>query len=74
MKRLLSFLMAAALVALPAEAKGNKEEERLESAGKVLEEILDIPVYRCEVYRPPGKQMNRGRNVLVGLEGLEPPA
>ena len=43
MKRLLSFLMAAALVALPAEAKGNKEEERLENAGKVLEEILNIP-------------------------------
>ena len=43
MKRLLFFLMAASLVALPAEAKGNKEEERLENAGKVLEEILNIP-------------------------------
>ena len=43
MKRLLFFLMAAALVAPPAETKGNKEEERLENAGKVLEEILNIP-------------------------------
>ncbi len=43
MKKALAFLFAAALIALPVQAKSSKEEERLESAGKVLKEILDIP-------------------------------
>lgn len=41
MKKVLSFLVVALLVALPAQ--GSKEEDRLENAGKVLKEILDIP-------------------------------
>ncbi len=41
MKKVLSFLVVALLVALPAQA--SKEEDRLENAGKVLKEILDIP-------------------------------
>ncbi len=45
MKRVLSLLIAAALIALPAWAdeKEGKDQERLENAGKVLKEILDIP-------------------------------
>jgi SH3 domain-containing YSC84-like protein 1 len=43
MKKLLSFAIAAALLALPAQAKESKEEERLQNAGRVLKEILDIP-------------------------------
>lgn len=41
MKKVLSFLVVALLVALPVQA--NKEEDRLQNAGKVLKEILDIP-------------------------------
>jgi len=43
MKRILSFLVAAALLLLPVQAKASKEEDRLQNAGKVLKEILDIP-------------------------------
>jgi len=43
MKKVLSFLIVAALVALPAQAKSSKEEDRLDNAGKVLQEILNIP-------------------------------
>ena len=42
MKRLLALIAAVALLALPALAKG-KDEERLENAGTVLEEIVNIP-------------------------------
>ncbi len=40
---LASFLLAAALVALPLQAKDSKEEERVQNAGKVLAEIMNIP-------------------------------
>lgn len=43
MRRILSLLFVVALISLPAQAKGSKEEERLESSGRVLKEILDIP-------------------------------
>lgn len=43
MKKACALLVAAALVALPAQARKSKEEERLESCGQVLKEILDIP-------------------------------
>ncbi len=43
MRRILSLLFVVALISLPAQAKGGKEEERLESSGRVLKEILDIP-------------------------------
>ena len=49
MKKALSLLIVAALIALPARAGGQekqkegKDQERLENAGKVLKEILDIP-------------------------------
>ncbi len=43
MKRILACLVTAALISLPGQAKSNKEEDRLENAGKVLKEILDIP-------------------------------
>ncbi len=43
MKSILSFLVAAALLLLPVQAKASKEEDRLDNAGKVLKEILDIP-------------------------------
>jgi len=50
MKKALSLLIVAALIALPARAgsqekqeKEGKDQERLENAGKVLKEILDIP-------------------------------
>ncbi len=43
MKSILSFLVAAALFLLPVQAKAGKEEDRLDNAGKVLKEILDIP-------------------------------
>ncbi len=43
MKNILSFLVAAALLLLPVQAKAGKEEDRLDNAGKVLKEILDIP-------------------------------
>lgn len=43
MRKILSLLFAVALISLPAQAKGDKEQDRLETAGKVLKEILDIP-------------------------------
>jgi lipid-binding SYLF domain-containing protein len=43
LKRMLSFLMAFSLVALPLTAKESKEAERLDNCGTVLKEILDIP-------------------------------
>ncbi len=43
MKKAFALLVAAALVALPAQAGKSKEGERLESCGQVLKEILDIP-------------------------------
>ncbi len=43
MKSILSILVAAALLLLPVQAKASKEEDRLDNAGKVLKEILDIP-------------------------------
>jgi lipid-binding SYLF domain-containing protein len=44
MKKVLSLFVAAALVALPAQAdKKEKEQARLENCGTVLKEILDIP-------------------------------
>lgn len=43
MRRILSLLFVVALISLPAQAKGGKEEERLESSGRILKEILDIP-------------------------------
>jgi lipid-binding SYLF domain-containing protein len=42
MKRLLALLAAAALLAPPAFAK-DKDEERLETTGVILQEILNIP-------------------------------
>ncbi len=44
MKRVLSLLVAAALIALPAQAQNEgKDQERLGNCGRVLKEILDIP-------------------------------
>jgi len=43
MKRVLFLLIAAALIALPLEAKETKEDDRLENSGRVLKEILNIP-------------------------------
>jgi len=47
MKKVLSLLIVAALIALPVRAgnqeNNGKDQERLENAGKVLKEILDIP-------------------------------
>src|ERR1039458_2547576 len=46
MKNVISTLMVFALTALPAlsaKAKDTKEADRLENAGTVLEEILNIP-------------------------------
>jgi len=46
MKRVLSLLVAAALIGLPAQAQNEnegKDQERLENCGRVLKEILDIP-------------------------------
>jgi lipid-binding SYLF domain-containing protein len=43
-KRLISSLMALALVALPVLAAGDKKEtERLENCGAVIKEVMDIP-------------------------------
>jgi len=43
-KRLISFLMTWALVALPLSAREDKKEtDRLDNCGTVLKEILDIP-------------------------------
>ncbi len=43
LKRMISFLMASSLVALPLTADSKKEAERLDNCGTVLKEILDIP-------------------------------
>ncbi len=44
MKKVLSLFVAAALVALPAQAdKKEKDQSRLENCGTVMKEILDIP-------------------------------
>ncbi len=44
LKRLISFLVTWALVALPLSAKEDKKEtDRLDNCGTVLKEILDIP-------------------------------
>lgn len=44
LKRIISALMAMAMVALPLSAKDNKKEaDRLDNCGTVLKEILDIP-------------------------------
>lgn len=42
MKKLMAFLLAAGLVALPLEAQ-KKEQERLQECGTVMKEILNIP-------------------------------
>jgi lipid-binding SYLF domain-containing protein len=42
MKTLIAILLSASLFALPA-AAGDKEDERLEEAGQVMKEILNIP-------------------------------
>lgn len=43
MKHGMSLLLATALLALPAAADNNKDQDRLENCGTVLKEILDIP-------------------------------
>ncbi|HVZ15534.1 MAG TPA: lipid-binding SYLF domain-containing protein [Terriglobales bacterium] len=43
MKRLLSILLIAAFLPTVCLAKGEREQKRLEDAGRVLKEILDIP-------------------------------
>jgi len=45
MKRVLAFFLAVALISLPGQVWGkeSKEQDRLENAGAVLKEILDIP-------------------------------
>jgi lipid-binding SYLF domain-containing protein len=43
MKKVVSVLVAAALAALPAQAKNTKEQGRLEECGTVLKEIFNIP-------------------------------
>lgn len=43
LKRMISFLMASSLVALPLTADQKKEADRLDNCGTVLKEILDIP-------------------------------
>ena len=45
MKRVLSLLIAAALIAVPvwADEKQGKDQGRLENCGRVLKEILDVP-------------------------------
>ncbi|MGH9557083.1 MAG: hypothetical protein ACRD2Y_14795, partial [Terriglobales bacterium] len=42
MKKLIAILLSLFLLSLPA-AAGDKEEERLEEAGQVMKEILNIP-------------------------------
>jgi SH3 domain-containing YSC84-like protein 1 len=42
-KRMMSYLVALAIVALPASANNTKEVERLENCGTVIKEIMDIP-------------------------------
>ncbi len=43
MKRSMSLLLAIALLALPAAAGNNKDQDRMENCGAVLKEIIDIP-------------------------------
>ncbi len=44
MKKILSLLVAAALVGLPVQAQNEgKDQGRLENCGRVLKEILDVP-------------------------------
>lgn len=45
MKRVLPFLLAVGLICLPTQlwGKDSKEQDRLETAGTVMKEILDIP-------------------------------
>src|SRR3981189_2609255 len=43
MKRMISFLMAVAALALPMSGSDRKEEQRLQNCGTVLREIMDIP-------------------------------
>ena len=43
MKKFVPFLLTLALLALPLQADDNKEKERLENCGTVLQEIMDIP-------------------------------
>ncbi len=43
LKRVLTFLMAFSLVALPLTADRKKEADRLDNCGMVLKEIMDIP-------------------------------
>ena len=43
MRKVISTLMALALTALPALAAQEKETDRLENAGEVMEEILNVP-------------------------------
>lgn len=42
-KRMISFVMAFALLALPLTAEESKEAERLDNCGTVLKEIVDMP-------------------------------
>lgn len=42
-KRMMSYLVALAIVALPASADNKKEVSRLENCGTVVKEIMDIP-------------------------------
>src|SRR6266403_1105125 len=43
-KRMISYLMALALIALPLLAAGDKKEtERLENCGMIVKEVMDIP-------------------------------
>jgi lipid-binding SYLF domain-containing protein len=43
MKKLMSFVLAFSLTALPLLAENTKEESRLENCGVVIQEIMDIP-------------------------------
>lgn len=43
MKRIISSLMAIAVLALPLSGRDRKETQRLENCGTVLREIMDIP-------------------------------
>ncbi len=61
MKKVIAFLIVAALVYLPQMASGKemKEEERVENAGKILKEILDVPE------NIPQDLLNKARCVAV---------
>jgi lipid-binding SYLF domain-containing protein len=43
MRKVITTLMALALIALPVLAKDDKETDRLENSGTVMEEILNVP-------------------------------